>query len=170
MTPNRGIAARGSVRDVVTVRELSYVLRFERRTKDAPTVARGLVTVTSLDGGAAPVCTERVELGGQAAYKNTVERDPKNPNRFTESGVITFGTTSEHTLRFSTIGQGTLQPPADPATGMTPGIVMWRIDSGTGFFANASGLIASNFRVDLNSEQLVDDQVAYIRLPDEAAA
>src|SRR3712207_3457121 len=132
------------------MREVSYVLRFERPAKDAPTVAHGLVTVCSPQDGDAPVETTRVGTGGSVSYTSDYTLDPDGI-RFTESGTITFGETEEHTLTFSTLGDGYLLPPADPKTGMTRGIVMWRIDSGTGFFANATGLIASNFRVNLDT-------------------
>lgn len=152
------------------MREVSYVLRFERPSKDAPTVAQGLVTVTSLGHAAATVETERVGIGGTASYDSTYKLD-EDGEHFTESGTITFGASgSTDTLTFSTIGKGTLLPPADPKTGMTRGIVMWNIDSGTGYFAGATGLIASNFRVNLTTEALVDDHVATIWLPDGDAS
>jgi hypothetical protein len=148
------------------MREVSYVLRFVRPSKDAPTAAQGLVTVTSLGHPAAAVQTERVGIGGTASYSSEYKLDEDGVH-FTESGTLTFGAAgSADTLAFSTIEKGTLLPPADPKTGMTRGIVMWKIDSGTGFFSGASGLIASNFRVNLETEALVDDHVATIWLPD----
>jgi hypothetical protein len=148
------------------MREVSYVLRFRRPSKDAPTVAQGLVTATSLCHDAATVETQRVGIGGTASYESEYKLD-EDGTHFTESGTITFGASgSTDTLSFSTIERGTLLPPADPKTGMTRGIVMWNIDSGTGFFDGASGLIASNFRVNLETEALVDDHVATIWLPD----
>jgi hypothetical protein len=151
------------------MRELSYTLRFTRAHKGAPTRAGGLVTVSSLGGNSAPVETHQVELGGEARYVSEYSVDPDGV-RFMEHGTITFGATPEHTLAFSTIAHGYLRPPADPATNLTPGIVMWQIDSGTGFFAGATGVIASSFRVDLESERLIDDHLATIRLPDEVSA
>jgi hypothetical protein len=41
------------------------------------------------------------------------------------------------------------------------------VDWGSGFFAGATGLIASNFRVNLKTNALVDDHLATIWLPDE---
>jgi hypothetical protein len=149
------------------MRQLSYVLRFERSSVDAPTVAHGLVTVTTIGAGGVPVETTRVGTGGIASYASTYERD-KDEVHFTESGRITFGESTSHdTLTFSTIGKGALLPPADPESGMTRGIAMWNIDSGSGFFAGATGLIASNFRVNLKTNALVDDHLATIWLPDE---
>jgi hypothetical protein len=47
---------------------------------------------------------------------------------------------------------------------------MLRVLSGTGFFAGATGSIASSFRVDLDTQRLVDDHVGTIRLPDRSAS
>ena len=44
---------------------------------------------------------------------------------------------------------------------------MWSVASDTGFFSGATGLIASNFRLNLDTEALVDVHVATIWLPDE---
>jgi hypothetical protein len=149
------------------MRQLSYVLRFERPAADAPTVAAGLVTVTTIGARGVPVETTRVGTGGIASYVSTYQLDDDQIH-FTETGRITFGdSASNDALTFSTIGKGALLPPADPDSGMTRGIVMWNIDSGTGFFAGASGLIASNFRVNLETEALVDDHLATIWLPNE---
>ena len=149
------------------MRELSYVLRFERASGDAPTVAQGVVTVTTIGVGGLPLETTRLGTGGTASYVSKYKLDDDQIH-FTEAGTITFGDpASNDTLTFSTIGKGTLLPPADPESGMTRGIVMWNIDSGTGFFAGASGLIASNFRVNEKTEALVDDQLATIWLPNE---
>lgn len=60
---------------------------------------------------------------------------------FTETGTITFG--QGNSLRFSTIGEGYLAP--SPEEGLSHGSVMWRIESGEGQFAGASGIITSNF-------------------------
>lgn len=147
------------------MREISYVLRFERTGKGAPTVAEGLVVVSALGADRAPVDARRVAIGGRATYESEYVLEPDGA-RFTESGTITFGATPEHTLTFSTIGVGYLRPPADPQTNLTPGVVMWQIDSGSGFFEGAGGVIASSFRVDLESERLIDDHLATISLPD----
>jgi hypothetical protein len=61
---------------------------------------------------------------------------------FTEAGTIRFGD-SNHSLRFSTVGQGFLGKSVDSA--LQHGSVMWRVESGEGQFAGASGLITSNF-------------------------
>ena len=42
---------------------------------------------------------------------------------------------------------------------------MWNVESGTGFFEGATGVISSNFRVNPDTEQLIDDQLGFIQLP-----
>jgi hypothetical protein len=68
---------------------------------------------------------------------------------FQEAGSITFGE-GGHRLFFSTVGQGSLGPSADP--GLKQGAVTWKIDHGEGQFAGASGLITSNFFVSATGE------------------
>jgi len=62
---------------------------------------------------------------------------------FVESGSIRFG--DRHMLRFSTVGQGQIGGSADPK--LKSGTVTWRVDSGEGQFAGASGFITSNFLI-----------------------
>jgi hypothetical protein len=147
------------------MRELSYVLRFERGVDAKPAaVATGLVTTTALAARGAPIKTTRRQIAGGVSYESVfvVEVDGV---RFTESGIVNFGP-DLHTLAFSTLGFGYLLAPKDPVTKMTPGAVGWTIDSGTGFFEGATGLITSNFRVNQATGQLIDDQVATILIPD----
>jgi hypothetical protein len=79
---------------------------------------------------------------------------------FQEVGTIGFG--EGHALHFTTVGSGYLAPSADPSR--KHGAVMWRVDGGEGQFAEASGLITSNFFVD---EQLgvVDHHFGVLLLP-----
>jgi hypothetical protein len=151
------------------VRTVTYALRFERAHKDEPTIATGLVTVTSLSSGEVPVETTRTALSGQASYHSDVTLD-SDGTRFTEKGVITFGEAAgAHTLAFSTLGYGYLVKSKEQDTSLTPGAVMWNVDSGTGFFEGASGVISSNFRVNPHTEQLIDDQLGFIQLPEAAS-
>ena len=78
--------------------------------------------------------------GGLAFFESEVRI--ATPDSFTESGAITFGD-GDHSLRFSTVGQGHLGPSADPK--VMHGSVMWRVNGGEGQFADATGLITSNF-------------------------
>ncbi|MFW6076005.1 MAG: hypothetical protein ACOC9Y_10445 [Chloroflexota bacterium] len=72
---------------------------------------------------------------------------------FTETGKVTFG--SGNSFRFSTIGEGYLAP--SPEEGLNHGSVMWRVDSGEGQFAGASGIITSNFTFSADGE-VTDNQ------------
>jgi hypothetical protein len=78
--------------------------------------------------------------GGLAYFESEVRI--KTPDSFIESGTITFGE-GDHSLRFSTVGQGHLGPSADPK--QMHGCVIWRVDGGEGQFEGATGLITSNF-------------------------
>ena len=56
-----------------------------------------------------------------------------------------------------------LGPPA--AGGFSHGVVMWAIDSGTGALAGATGAITSNFLVNLQTEEPIDNHLGVVRLP-----
>jgi hypothetical protein len=77
---------------------------------------------------------------------------------FVESGSICFGETN-HELRFSTVGQGYLNACADPK--LKHGSVMWRVEGGTGQFAEATGLITSNFTIGEGGE-VIDNHFGLI--------
>jgi len=64
---------------------------------------------------------------------------------FREAGTISFGERGGHDLTFSTVGQGYLADSVQ--AGLKHGTVTWRVDSGAGQFAGASGLITSNFTI-----------------------
>jgi len=65
-------------------------------------------------------------------------------NVFTETGAISFGE-DNHSLRFSSVGQGHMGPSADPT--FSAGTVTWKVEGGEGQFDGASGYITSNFIV-----------------------
>ncbi len=79
---------------------------------------------------------------------------------FQEVGTIGFG--EGHELRFSTVGRGYLGPSAGP--GRKHGAVTWRVEGGEGQFAEASGLITSNFFVD-DRLGVVDHHFGVLLLP-----
>jgi hypothetical protein len=85
---------------------------------------------------------------------------PTGETSFRESGTITFGE-GGHALRFSTVSDGYLAPSSDPS--IKHGCAIWKIDGGEGQFANASGLITSNFTVG-ESGDVVDHQCGVIFL------
>ena len=76
---------------------------------------------------------------------------------FQESGTIRFP--GGHVLNFSTVGQGIIGASAN--SGTQSGSVIWKIESGEGQFANASGFIASNFTVDTEGN-VIDNHLAVI--------
>jgi hypothetical protein len=79
------------------------------------------------------------------------------PTSFTETGTISFG--DGNSLEFSTIGEGYLAP--SPEEELNHGIVMWRVECGTGQFEGASGLITSNFTCSAHGA-VTDDQFGLI--------
>ena len=103
-------------------------------------------TVTSLVGPEGLAGMVNSAAGGTAAFESTVTFTGEES--FLESGRIVFGNNG-HALRFSTVGQGHLGPVAD---GFRHGAVTWRVDGGDGQFAEARGLITSNFLVGADGE------------------
>ena len=81
--------------------------------------------------------------GGLAYFESEVRMT--GTDTFTESGTITFGD-GDHSLTFSTVGQGQIIP--DEGSKTMVGAVIWKVDSGDGQFKGATGLITSNFNVD----------------------
>ena len=72
---------------------------------------------------------------------------------FTEDGTIDFGEAGS--LNFSTIGTGWMGQSAED--GLTHGGISWKVDSGTGPLAGASGIITSNFTVS-GAGEVTDNQ------------
>jgi hypothetical protein len=77
---------------------------------------------------------------------------------FLEKGTIRFGSRN-NIVRFSTVGQGFLDDSVQPK--LKSGTVMWRIDSGDGQFAGASGFITSNFTLS-DAGDVTDNQFGVI--------
>jgi hypothetical protein len=96
--------------------------------------------------------------GGEATFTSEVTFTSETD--FLETGTITFG--NGHQLRFGTVGQGYLGASVDPTR--KHGTVMWRVESGEGQFAGASGLITSNFFVD-GQLGVVDHHFGVLLLP-----
>jgi hypothetical protein len=132
------------------MQQLIYVMQFTG--KAAPVAGKSNVMKASTS---APSCTVSTAVkpegvsatlqpatGGKALFESEVT--VTGETSFLESGSIRFGD-GNHRLRFSTVGQGYMSSSADPA--LKHGTVTWRIDSGEGQFAQASGLITSNFTI-----------------------
>jgi hypothetical protein len=96
--------------------------------------------------------------GGMAFFESEIRATGQHA--FTESGTISFGEEG-HSLRFSTLGPGTLGPSADPR--YSAGVVIWKVNGGDGQFDGATGYITSNFLVTPDGE-VVDHQFGVIFL------
>lgn len=108
-----------------------------RAATEAPSsTIRSEVGAAGVTGAVEPIA------GGDARFESEVQF--LGPGVFQETGAIHFGAASS--IRFSTIGDGHLG--ASPEEGAQHGCVCWRVDSGEGQFAGATGLITSNFTVD----------------------
>ena len=79
---------------------------------------------------------------------------------FVEHGTIAYGLAG--TVSFETLGRGWVRP--GPTPGSSGGGVLWRIKGGDGLFANAQGLITSNFIVSGDGD-VTDNHFARIYLP-----
>jgi hypothetical protein len=94
--------------------------------------------------------------GGHASFESEVTLTGETS--FRETGTIRFGD-SNHSLRFSTIGQGFVGKSPDPS--LQHGSVMWQVDGGEGQFAGASGIITSNFTLSAAGE-VIDNHFGLI--------
>lgn len=120
------------------------------------TQATMLTTAFQKDG----VVSDRVTKGdgAEAVFRSTVTITGEG--EFDETGTIDYG--HGNTITFSTIGRGHIGP--SPMDGVQHGTVSWKIDSGTGVYANANGYITSNFTIHADGV-IVDHQFAVIFVP-----
>ena len=138
------------------MRRLTLLLRFQPQatppTGDPPTldVTSGPGTVTLLDGDGDGVPTE-------ASYVTHVTMTGEET--FEETGEITFDGGS---LRVSTPVPGIMR--AVEAGGVVLGSVTFDVQ-GTGRFDGATGLVSSNFALQMDGSGIVEAQVARILLP-----
>ena len=125
------------------MKHLIYAMQFKGTA--APGLEAGTMKVTtsatscsirSVVGADGIEGTFQPAEGGMAFFES--EARMIGPDTFTETGTISFGE-GDSTLTFSTILQGHLDSKAGT------GAVMWKIDSGEGQFAGATGNITSNF-------------------------
>jgi hypothetical protein len=104
-------------------------------------------TLSSIVSAAGVTSTLMPAQGGKASFESEVTLSGETS--FTETGTIRFGD-SNHSLRFTTVGQGFLGK--SPDEGLQHGSVMWRVEGGEGQFAGASGLVTSNFTLSASGE------------------
>jgi hypothetical protein len=146
--------------------ELVFALEFKGKAgavpgsdgkRQARTTASSQMLSTML--GADGVRARVESIPGEAAVLEAqVQRF--DDGTFVEHGTITYGAAGM--VAFETIGRGWVGPGAAP--GSNAGGVLWKITGGDGRFANAQGLITSNFTVSAAGD-VVDNHFARIYLP-----
>lgn len=148
------------------MQKLTFALRFHRAPKSdkdhTPQATAQSVQITTLietQGVAAKI----EPVPGQGAVMTNTAVLSHDGQLFFEWGTINFGGDA-NTLSFSSIGAGTLLGAPD-ADGFSHGTVMWKIDSGTGTFAGATGAITSNFLINLDTDELIDYHFYIVYLP-----
>jgi hypothetical protein len=108
-------------------------------------------TIATALGAGGPTLSIDEAAAQRASFSSNVQMF--EDGEFTEDGTIDFGEAG--TLQFSTIGTGWMGPSAEG--GFTHGGISWKVDSGTGPLAGATGIITSNFTVS-GSGEVVDNQ------------
>jgi hypothetical protein len=132
------------------MRQIMYTLQFTGHAMPQDAAGTSLkatttppsCSITTVVGPEGVRGTLQRVAGDTAAFESQVTFTGEST--FQEEGTIAFGKNG-HRLRFRTVGQGYLGPSADPAR--KHGTVMWQVEGGEGQFADASGLITSNFFV-----------------------
>lgn len=146
--------------------EILYALQFKgdaQPANDAGTVLKAATTapsstITTRIGDSGVQARIEATAGESARFESTVTM--LDGGGFNEEGSISFG--AGNTLRFTTVGRGTLVPSVDPK--LSIGAVIWQIAGGAGQFKAASGYITSNFSVSDQGE-VVDNQIGVIFTP-----
>jgi hypothetical protein len=135
--------------------QILYTLQFKGKAapaNDAGTVLKATTTapgctITTVVGAGGVNGSVQPIGGAQARFESQVTFTGETS--FQEEGTIIFGE-NQHRLYFSTVGQGYLEPSADPH--LKHGSVIWKVERGEGQFAGATGLITSNFFVNSAGE------------------
>ena len=147
------------------MKQILFALQFKGQAQPASEGSNVLQARTSATSGSISTAIGPEGVVGSvqpAAGAGTAEFESEvtltGETSFQEQGTITFGG-GGHRLRFSTIGEGFIAPSQD--AGVMQGAVTWRVESGEGQFANASGVITSNFTVS-ESGEVVDNQFGVI--------
>ena len=147
------------------MKQISYVIQF-RGTAGPKEGVEGVLSAstrgsasrisTAVDDGAVDATIEAI-AGNSVSFESDVF--PNEDGSFTESGTIDFG--GGNSFTFSTRGTGAMGPSAD--SNLTHGGICWQVDSGTGIFDGATGIITSNFTVSGGGD-VVDNQWGVIFL------
>ena len=147
------------------MKQINYIIQFrgvagpkagQEGILQAKTTGSACTISTRIDDAGVDASIEAV-AGGGATFESEVF--PNEDGTITESGVIDFG--AGNSITFSTRGTGAMGPSAHPD--LTHGGISWQVDSGTGIFDGATGIIASNFTVS-GSGEVVDNQWGVIFL------
>jgi hypothetical protein len=146
------------------MRRLTYVAEFKRSAAGKPVAASNVVIAS---GDAKGTVKPAAEYETAVLVAKPTLHNPEGS--FTEEGNITFGDPAEkNVLTFSSLGLGYMNAYPCPEKPFTGGTVMWRIDSGTGFFKGATGAVTANFLIDLNKPgtgELISYQFGVVYLP-----
>ena len=147
------------------MKQISYVIQF-RGSAGPKEGVEGVLSArtsgsasrisTAVDDGSVDATIEAI-AGNSVSFVSDVF--PNEDGTFTESGTIDFG--GGNAFDFSTRGTGAMGPSAD--SNLTHGGICWQVDSGTGIFDGATGIITSNFTVS-GSGEVVDSQWGIIFL------
>ena len=145
------------------MKQIIYAMQFKGQAGPgaSPTMMKATTnspscTVTTVIGPEGVHGSVQPAPGGKASFESEVT--VTGETSFLESGSIRFGD-GNHRLRFSTVGEGYLGDSPEPK--LKSGAVMWRIDSGEGQFAGASGFITSNFTLS-DTGDVTDNQFGVI--------
>jgi hypothetical protein len=144
---------------------LTYALQFRRPPKGAGpeqnATASSISMVCKITSNG--VSSEIKTIAGLTATLRNQFALNNTQNLFFEWGTIEFGS-SANSLQFSSVGAGELL--SDVKAGKySHGVVMWKVTGGSGAFKGATGAITSNFLVDLDTDELIDNQFHLIHLP-----
>lgn len=149
------------------MRELVYALRFQGdvhrigpdgNVLKALTTASGC-TIVSRIAAKGLSGTVQPDLGDEATLN--AELTFTGATTFHETGIIVFGS-GNHLLRFSTVGNGYLDPTLTDNRRL--GAAIWRVEGGEGQFAGVRGLIASTFMVN-EDMSVVDHHLGVLFAP-----
>ena len=153
------------------MREIVFALEFRGRARPVPgsesqRQARSTApsqTLSTVLGGEGVRARLDAAGGESAVLQSRVERF--GDGTFVEDGTITYGSAGR--VVFETIGRGWVGP--SPVRGWVVGGVVWTITGGDGRFADARGLITSNFTVSADGE-VIDDHFTRLYLPTRSPA